>query len=139
MSDKHLKVKNKQNYRLNLKYRCKDDVIIHVGLACFDTNRCNISPVQVSSIVFRSVELKNQLSPLKVCRIRIQLQKNKIQVYSTNGIKRDLLIKNALVSIFKEKLISPYLLKKCSFLKTIHIAKIYRLPSTKIFHKELSI
>ena len=50
MSDKHIPVKNRQKYRLSLKYRCQNDIILHIGLACFDKDHNLISPVQVCRV-----------------------------------------------------------------------------------------
>ena len=47
MSDKHIQVNSQKKYSLSLKYRCNNEVIMHVGLACFDGNQNIISPVQV--------------------------------------------------------------------------------------------
>jgi hypothetical protein len=60
MSDRHLPVSGKNSYRLALKYRSKDNVIIHVGLACFDEHRVLISPVQVVRLIGRFVGSKTQ-------------------------------------------------------------------------------
>ena len=50
MSDKHTPIDSKSTYRLSLKYRCQDNIILHVGVACFDQKRNMISPVQVCRV-----------------------------------------------------------------------------------------
>ena len=47
MSDKHIGVKGGKEYHLSFRFKSKENVIIHAGVACFDGGRNLIAPVQV--------------------------------------------------------------------------------------------
>ena len=47
MSDKYYQVTPDHSYTLSLLYRSEPEVIVHLGVACYDLNKNPINPVQI--------------------------------------------------------------------------------------------